>query len=229
MHRARIAGPMLAVVFAWVGVACSVDVGGGEPSAPSSTVDAGAPSATTTPGDAAAPAPTDARAPDAKKPIPSSPYFTIAVNGTPLVVKSVVSEVTNVYPEQGTSYYEVTATLARTPAIVAGLEDDPEVTIRVGKSDEGADACQEVRGAPQGAVTPVVRVRDIQFRYRRFTGSASVTAFPSTKRSGACAMTLESPSTDGHAWGEAKGSVQNDPSEPKLDFDMKWFQPVEWK
>jgi len=228
MHHARISFVTLALV-GWLGAACSVDASAPGPSespSPSSSSTAAPPA---TPGEDASATPGDASAPDAAKPLPGAPLFEVSVNGVPMKVKAVSSKVTNLYKDQGTSYYEVTAVLEQQPAIVDGLRADPSITIRVGKEDSGTDACKEVRGPAVGAVQPVTQIRDVQIKYQRFTGASTVYASPSTVRAGACTMTLEAPSTDGHAWGEARGSVQSGTDEPKLDFSVRFFQPIDWK
>lgn len=182
-----------------------------------------------------APAPvkpgTDATTPDAppaSEPVPTSPFFDVTINGKAMKVKSVKVDRTNVYPSDGTSYYEITATLDQSPPLASGLDSDPTVVIRVGKDENGVDACKEKRGPQVGFVQPVIELREVAVHYRRFTGSSTVTAFPSTK-DGSCTMHLKSAATAGQAWGEATGSVQAGANEPVLGFTAKWFQNVSWK
>ena len=173
----------------------------------------------------------DAAAPDAAptpEPVPTSPFFDLTINGKAMKVKSVSVARTNVSPSDGTSYYEITATLDQSPPIASGLDSDPTVVIRVGKDESGTDACKEKRGPQVGFVQPVIELREVAIHYRRFTGSSTVTAFPSTK-DGSCNMQLKSAATGGQAWGEATGSVQAGDNEPALGFTVKWFQHVSWK
>jgi hypothetical protein len=219
----------VALIGGLLGVACSADLEVvGTPESPSSSSTSTAPTATAT-GDASTAPEKDAAVADAAKPLPSAPFFEVSVNGTPLVVKSVSAKATKVQQGMGTWYYDITAVLEQTPAIVPGLQDAPSITIRVGKDDTGTAVCREVYGPIQGAVLPVTQIRQVQIKYRRFTGSSTVSAFPNTTREGACDMVLERPSTGGQAWGEAKGSVQAGSDEPKLSFDVKWFQNVSWE
>jgi hypothetical protein len=173
----------------------------------------------------------DASTPDAKppeEPMPTSPLFEVTVNGTPMKVKSVAVSHTNLYPSDGTSTYEITATLDQSPPIAAGLDEDPKIIIRVGKDENGTDVCKEKRGPQVGFVQPVIELREVSIHYSRFTGTSGVTAFPSTK-DGACNMILKSAAAGGQAWGEATGEVQAGADEPMLNFKAKWFQPVSWK
>lgn len=173
----------------------------------------------------------DASTPDAKpaeEPVPSSPFFDLTINGTPMKVKNVAVARTNLYPSDGTSYYEITATLDQSPALASGLQDDPSIVIRVGKDENGTDACKVKRGPQVGYVQPVIELREVQIRYRRSTGTSTVSAFPSTK-DGSCTMQLKSAATAGQAWGEATGEVQAGADEPVLNFTAKWFQTVNWK
>lgn len=188
------------------------------------TPDGGATTTPVTPGK-------DASTPDAtpkEEPMPTSPLFEVTVNGTPMKVKSVAVNHTNLYPSDGTSYYEITATLDQSPPIAAGLDKDPTIVIRVGKDENGTDVCKEKRGPQVGFVQPVIELREVSIHYSRFTGSSGVNAFPSTK-DGACNMILKSAAAGGQAWGEATGSVQAGADEPVLSFKAKWFQPVAWK
>jgi hypothetical protein len=182
--------------------------------------------------DPAPPAPKQDAAPppDTKPddPMPTSPMFEVTINGSAVKVKSVSIDHTNLYPSDGTSYYEITATLDQSPPIVPGLDEDPKIVIRVGKDENGTDVCKEKRGPQVGFVQPVIELREVSIRYERFTGSSTVTAFPSTK-DGSCNMALKSAAAGGHAWGEAKGVVQSSADEPALHFEAKWFQPVDWK
>lgn len=192
---------------------------------------------TTTPDGGTTPTPVtpgkDASTPDTtpkeeEEPMPTSPLFEVTVNGTPMKVKSVAVSHTNLYPNDGTSYYEITATLDRSPPIAAGLDKDPTIVIRVGKDENGTDVCKEKRGPQVGFVQPVIELREVSIHYSRFTGTSGVNAFPSTK-DGACNMILKSAASGGQAWGEATGSVQAGADEPALSFKAKWFQPVSWK
>lgn len=167
--------------------------------------------------------------PDAAEPVPTSAFFDVTVNGMAVTVKNVTVDHTNVYPDQGISYYEITATLAQTPPIVDGLDGDPTIVIRVGKDEGGTDACKEERGPQVGFVQPVTALREVQIHYKRFTGSQTVIAYPSTKTSGSCTMLLKSTAANGQAWGEATGMVQGSGDEPALAFKAKWFQTLTWK
>lgn len=173
----------------------------------------------------------DASAPDVppeSEPVPTSPFFDVTINGKAMKVKSVTVDRTNLYPSDGTSYYDITATLDQSPPLASGLDSDPTVVIRVGKDENGVDACKEKRGPKVGFIEPVIELREVAVHYRRFTGSSTVTAFPSTK-DGSCSMHLKSAATAGQAWGEATGSVQAGTDEPVLGFTVKWFQNVSWK
>lgn len=173
----------------------------------------------------------DAAAPDAAptpEPVPTSPFFDVTINGKAMKVKSVAVARTNVSPSDGTSYYEITATLDQSPPIASGLDSDPTVVIRVGKDENGTDACKQKLGPQVGFVQPVTELREVAVHYRRFTGSSTVIAFPSTK-DGSCSMQLKSAATGGQAWGEATGSVWAGDDEPTLGFTVKWFQNVTWK
>lgn len=167
--------------------------------------------------------------PDAAEPVPTSAFFDVTVNGMAIAVTSVTVNHTNVYPDQGISYYEITATLAQTPPIVDGLDGDPTIVIRVGKDEGGSDVCKEERGPQVGFVEPVTALREVEVHYKRFTGSKTVSAYPSTKTSGSCTMLLKSTAANGQAWGEATGMVQVSGEEPALAFDAKWFQTLTWK
>lgn len=167
--------------------------------------------------------------PDAAESVPTSPFFDVTINGTAAKVKNVTVDHTNLYPDDGVSYYEITATLEKSTAIAAGLDEDPSIVIRVGKDENGTDVCKEKRGPQVNFKEPVLELREVQIHYKRFTGSQTVIAYPSTKTSGSCNMLLKSAAANGHAWGEASGSVQGGSGEPALAFEAKWFQDVSWK
>lgn len=99
-------------------------------------------------------------APDDTKPeeeaVPTKPFVELKINGAVMKVKDVKVTPTNIYPSQGTSYYEIKATLEQTPPMVAGLDADPSISIRVGKDEKGTDACKEKRGPQEGFVEPVL-------------------------------------------------------------------------
>jgi hypothetical protein len=166
---------------------------------------------------------------DAAEPVPTKPFFDVTVNGTAMKVKNVTVKPTNVYPSQGVSYYEIEATLERTPPLTSGLQDDPSIVIRVAKDENGSDVCKEKRGPAEGFVEPVIELREVQIHYRHFNGSSTVTAFPSTPKSGSCTMLLKSAATNGQAWGEATGMLQSGASEPAFNFQAKWFQTFKWQ
>lgn len=167
--------------------------------------------------------------PDAAEAVPTSAFFDVTVNGKAVTVKNVAVDHHNVYPDQGISYYEITATLAQTPPIVDGLDEDPTIVISVGKDESGSDACKEERGPQVGFVQPVTALREVQIHYQRFTGSQTVSAYLSTKTSGSCTMLLKSTAANGQAWGQATGMVKGSGNEPALAFEAKWFQALTWK
>ena len=195
------------------------------------TPDGGGPTDDGTRADAAPPKGKDASAPPAtpdEEPVPTSPLFEVKIDGTAIKVKNVSVSRTNLYPSDGTSYYEITATLDQSPAIIDGIDQDPTLVIRVGKDENGKDVCKEKRGPQVGFIEPVIELREVAIHYRRWTGSKTVSAYPSTK-DGACTMQLKSAATNGQAWGEAAGTVQAGAGEPVLSFEIKWFQNVAWK
>jgi hypothetical protein len=165
--------------------------------------------------------------PDAAEAMPTKPLLDVTVNGVAMKVKDVAVVPKQVYPDQGISYYEITATLEQSPPIVQGLQKDPSITIRVGKDENGSDVCKEKRGPQVGFIQPVIELREVKIKYQRFTGAETVIATPSTK-DGSCTMLLKSAASTGKAWGEASGSVQAGADEPVLTFQAKWFQELEW-
>jgi hypothetical protein len=173
----------------------------------------------------------DAAPPETKPeedPVPTSPMFEVKIDGTAIKVKNVSVERHILYPSDGTSYYEITATLDKAQPIVDGIDEDPTLVIRVGKDENGKDVCKEKRGPQVGFIQPVIELREVEIHYHRWTGSKTVSAYPSTKDS-ACTMQLKSAATNGQAWGEAAGTVQAGTGEPVISFETKWFQNVTWK
>lgn len=61
---------------------------------------------------------------------------------------------------------------------------EPSIAIRVGQAENGADACKEERGPRVGFVEPVTELREIQIKYKRFNGSSTIFAAPTTNSSG---------------------------------------------
>lgn len=161
--------------------------------------------------------------------MPAAPMFELLVGGKTIKATNVKVEPTGTQYSKGVFYYyTLTATLEETPNLVPGQEGAPRIELRVGKTENGADVCEETRGPQEGFVQPVTALREVQINYKRWTGSSTVIAAPTTTSSGACTMTLHADAAQGNAWGEAKGQVQSGANEPPIAFEVKWFQPVKW-
>lgn len=160
---------------------------------------------------------------------PSAPLLEMTIGGKTVKVKNVkISPTGTQYPDGVFRYYVIDATLEESPEIVPGQMGEPSIAIRVGQAENGADACKEERGPRVGFVEPVTELREIQIKYKRFNGSSTIIAAPTTNSSGACMMTIHADASKGEAWGEATGSVRSGTTEPALPFTVKWFQPVKW-
>lgn len=161
---------------------------------------------------------------------PSAPMLEVSLNGMVMTVKNVT--IKGVPAQQGSiANYQIDGTLDKAQAFVSGLQDDPTITIEVGKDDQGANACKVARGPQVGFIEPVIELRKVTIKYKRFTGQSTVYAYPNTnddKGLGSCNITLKTAATNGQAWGEAQGKVQAGSDEPVVNFQTKWYQTLKW-
>jgi hypothetical protein len=212
-------------------VGCTVETVGFVPPDPSRGDDTGtdAPVLVDAGTDAAQPSLKDA-APETGEPVPTTPFVTVTSDGVAMQVTNVTVEARLQTASDGTPYYEIVATLARTPPLLPFLDSDPKVSIRVTRNESGAGNCKEVRvPLGSGGQTSLTENREIEIAYRRvIPGSHSISTNPSTSNRGACTMVLKAPAGSNQAWGEATGTVQAT-GEPPISFQVKWFQPITWR